>query len=342
MGYPRPGIEFLHRESTGSTGSSGQNPFLFIVGCPRSGTTLVKRIVQAHSHIAVTPETHWVPRWYRKRKGLSPEGLVTPTLVAQVLQYHKFPNLEIPPERVESLIHPGESVSYREFVSRLYDLYGETQGKPRVGDKTPGYVRSLPVLHELWPRARFIHVVRDGRDVCLSATGWSKAGKIAARFPVWVAEPVAAAAVWWEWHVRLGLQEGTRLGSGLYYEIRYEALVANAAEECSRLCAFLGVPYEEKMLRFYEGRTRHEPGLDAKHAWLPITPGLRDWRTQMSRENLEWFEGAAGGLLHELGYRRGIPEPSAEAVERAAKVREAFTGSVRAEGEPLPARWCPD
>jgi hypothetical protein len=80
---------------------------------------------------------------------------------------------------------------------------------------------------------------------------------------------------------------------------------------------------------------------DAKQAWLPpgpenfeirlrpITPGLRDWRTQMSSEHLERFEAAAGELLTELGYVRGFPHPGPESLENASRVRESFANAFR-------------
>src|SRR3989442_8404264 len=236
-----------------------QNPFLFIVGCPRSGTTLLQRIVNAHPQIAITPETHWIPRWFNRRKGLTAEGLVTPKLVSKLLEYHKFPKLQIGREQLESLLGSGEPVSFPSFVSGIYDLYGKAQGKPLVGDKTPDYVRSIPTLHALWARAKFVHLIRDGRDVCLSTMSWSKVRKGAGRFATWMVDAVATTALWWEWNVRLGREIGSSLGPELYYEMRYESLVADPAHECAALCAFLGVPYNDAMLRFHEGRTRTDP-----------------------------------------------------------------------------------
>jgi hypothetical protein len=69
------------------------------------------------------------------------------------------------------------------------------------------------------------------------------------------------------------------------------------------------------MLRFHEGRERTEPNLDAKKAWRPVTQGLRDWRSQMSQQDVERFEAATGDLLDELGYERAVPNPVAEALE---------------------------
>ncbi len=321
------------------TNSFIQNPYLFIVGCPRSGTTLLQRIVGAHPQIAITPETHWIPLWFEQGTGLTSEGLVTPELIPSLLEYDRFPQLKISREELESFIRSSEPLSYSSFVTSIFDLYGKAQGKPLVGDKTPGYVRNLRTLHSLWPTARFVHLIRDGRDVCLSAINWRKAGKLESRFSTWRADPVFTAALWWEWYVRLGREAGSSLGQDLYYEIRYESLVTHPEDECAALCAFLGVPYDDAMLRFHVGRTRIDPGLDAKHAWLPPTPGLRDWRLQMPAQDIERFEAVAGDLLNELGYARAIPHLLPETVGYASSIRNFFGRDVRSRGWRLPKCW---
>ncbi|MDQ2672713.1 MAG: hypothetical protein M3Y38_07820, partial [Actinomycetota bacterium] len=70
--------------------------------------------------------------------------------------------------------------------------------------------------------------------------------------------------------------------------------------------------------------TKTKPGLDAKRAWLPLTPGLRDWRTEMPAADMEIFEAAVGGLLDDLGYERAFPNPSSEAIECASETRRRF------------------
>jgi hypothetical protein len=91
------------------------------------------------------------------------------------------------------------------------------------------------------------------------------------------------------------------------------------------------------MLRFHEGHTKAKPGFSTKKAWLPITPGLRDWRTQMPAEDAERFEAAAGNLLDELSYPRAVHCPPAAALEGAARIRALFI--QEAEGRGLPAHW---
>jgi hypothetical protein len=317
-------------------GDARPNPFLFIVGCPRSGTTLLKRVVDAHSQIAVMGETDWIAKYFETRTGLTPDGLVTPELIPRLFEHTRFYTFKIGPEELEELLSSGEPISYRQLVSGFFDAYGEETRKVLVGDKTPDYILKMHTLHTLWPAAKFVHLIRDGRDVCLSLIDWKrKAAKLAKRYPTWVDQPVATAAKFWERHVRFGRETGRELGPGLYHEVRYEALVAKPEQECASLCTFLGVPYEPAMLRFYEGRTRAEPGLDAKDAWRPITPGLRDWRTQMTALDVERFEAAGGHLLEELGYPRAVPQPGAEALEQAARIREVFVRDAPARSSVL-------
>jgi hypothetical protein len=316
------------------------NPYVFLVGCPRSGTTLLRRLADAHPRLAVARGTRWIARTWEFRRGLTEDGYVTPKLLERLRDDpFRLERLALEEGDLERLLaRGGEPMTFADFVTALYDLYAERHGKPLAGDKTPGYGRYLPLLHDLWPAARFAHIVRDGRDVCLSVLDWKKD---ATGFSTFESDPVTTVAVWWEWYVRLGSEGGSRLGPGLYHELRYESLVSSPEEECGRLCAFLGLPYDDAMLRFHEGRVRDEPELDAKRAWRPVTPGLRSWRTQLSRDDVARFEAAAGALLDELGYELATPSFSRRELERAGRVRRAFAREVAARGRPLPRVWSP-
>jgi sulfotransferase family protein len=309
-----------------------ENPFLFIVGCPRSGTTLLTRLLDAHSQIAITPESHWIPRFFQQRKGLTPDGLVAADFVPLLLRHHRFADLQISRAQLETLMASGPPLHYSAAVTAIFDWYGKAHGKSLVGDKTPGYVRGIGLLHQLWPNARFVHIVRDGRDVFLSLINWPKVSAGPGRLEIWQEDRATSAALWWEWHVRLGRAAGREMGPDRYYEMSYEALCADPAHQCAALCNFLVVPYEGAMLQFHEGRRKYSPGLDAKAAWLPVTPGLRDWRTQMRAEDVERFEAAAGALLKELGYPLAFPHPRPALMAHAAALRERFNQ------EP-PAHW---
>jgi len=315
-------------ELTGLIGMT--NPYVFIVGCPRSGTTLVQRMVNAHPDITITPESHWIPRLYAKAWALTPEGSVKPKLIRRLLSHLKFARLKISPEEIAKLTGNGKPITYGDLVSLIFDLYGKRQGKSLVGDKTPDYVRSIEALHCLWPNARFVHVIRDGRDVSLSMMDWPKSRPKPGDFATWREDRVSTAAVWWELNVRLGQRAGRSIGDKLYYEVRYESLVNRPAEEGAALCKFLGVPYIDAMLRFHEVRAAFDPGLEARRAHLPVTPGLRDWSVQMPTQDSERFEAAAGGLLDELGYARAVPRPRPDMLEHAARIRKSLADEPRA------------
>ena len=314
------------------------NPYTFLVGAARSGTTLLRRVVGAHSQITIAPETHWVPRFYERRRGVTEDGMVTPELVSHLVAYRRFPRFGIPEEELRKLVDRDEPVSYAGFVSGFYDLVGNARGKRLVGDKTPEYARALPLLHALWPDARFVHLIRDGRDVALSVKNWRREPG-ASRLPTWHQDSVMTIALWWVWNVALAREAARTLPGHLYHELHYEALVTHPEEQCRALCAFLDVPYEEAMLRFHEGRTRREPGLSAKRAWLPITPNLRNWRRQMTVADAERFEAVAGTLLEELGYERAFGELRPELRARAAELRERVAAHLRAKGRPVPQAW---
>jgi sulfotransferase family protein len=302
------------------------NPYVFIVGCQRSGTTLLGRLVDAHPQIAIIHESRWIPDWFLERRGLTSEGLVTSESINHLLDDPRFDRMRIGREQVLAFIANTQSMPYSSFIRGMFDLYGEARAKTLVGDKTPRYVRYMHILHALWPDARFVHLIRDGRDVCLSVAQWRKTIKKGpATLSTWQSDQVSTIALWWESAVQRGREAGSRLGPEMYYEIRYEAIIDNPERECAALCTFLGLPYHGAMLRFHEGRTITKPGLDAKKAWLPITPGLRDWGTQMAAEDVERFEAAAGQFLDELGYSRAVPNPRPESLEHASRIREQLS-----------------
>src|SRR5260370_28441574 len=185
------------------------NPFLFTVGCARSGTTLLQRILDVHPELAIVHEPHWIPLFLRDGAGVTPGGAVTAELLPRLLEHKRFrkrfAKVGIARKQLKGLLKTGAPVSYARFVSGLFDLYGQLQGKPLVGDKTPRYVQNMRTLHALWPGARFVHLLRDGRDVCLSAVNWKEKGAaLAGRFSTWAEHPVTTAAVWWKSRVRLG------------------------------------------------------------------------------------------------------------------------------------------
>ena len=111
------------------------NPYVFIVGCPRSGTTLLQRIVDAHPAIAVVFATHWIPRWLEKLKGLTPEGLVTPRLADALLEDRRFKNLEDDHEEVSDYNLEYLRESYGPATEHMRRIYN---GLDQLHELKPG------------------------------------------------------------------------------------------------------------------------------------------------------------------------------------------------------------
>jgi hypothetical protein len=293
-------------------------------------------MVAAHSQIAMGKRMPKLVQKFDARENLTSDGNVTPEFIHALLERGRFGKTRMTTtmrQDLEGHLETGCGVSYAELISRIYDRVAEDQGKPFAGTKTNKLVPGIKTAHQLWPHAKFVHIIRDGRDVGLSAIQWRRAPTLAAHYATWNQDPVSTSALWWEWNVRMVCEAGSSLAPGSYYEIRYESLVADPAAECTSLCNFLGVPFDEAMLRFHEGKERTEPGLSAKHAWMPATPGLRDWRKQMPRADIERFESVASDLLTELGYDRGTDGISSDGLRYAAGLRDLF------EERPRPQRW---
>ena len=278
------------------------NPYVFLVGCPRSGTTLLQRMLDAHPSMTISNDSHFITRAVKRTLRKNPNPALTGELVEQVWSYRRFYRMGLEQKEVWEAAEEGGS--YGDFVSRLYNKRAEHQGKPISGEKTPDYCRQIPALNRLFPRARFIHIIRDGRDTALSTLDWATSEKGPGKWPLWASDPVGTCALWWRWQVSSGNQEGSRLGPALYHEVRYEDLVADPAKALNKMSAFLDLPYSDQMTRYFEGKTRMEEGLSAKSAWMPPTSGLRDWKSQMSGENAAVFCGIAGNCLDKSGYQR--------------------------------------
>ena len=312
------------------------SPYLFIVGCPRSGTTLLQRITEAHSQIAMVPELFWVTDQVRSKGGLKLHEPVTKEIVTRLFEHKRFSLLGMDRNEFIELYKPG--ATFGEFVGSIFDLYGRKNQKKLVGNKTPDYVQNISELHQQWPSSRFVHLIRDGRDVCLSILNWKKADRTTGRYSPYREDPVSTIALYWKRKVLLGRQAGRALNENLYSEVFYESLILRAENECRALCEFLQIPYEQKMVRFYENRPDTEKARNTK-SWMPVTKGFRDWRTQMPLPDIEKFEAVAGDLLEELGYERKIPRILPQAQDHAAKVLDQFTTSLYLVRKPLPEGW---
>ncbi len=266
-------------------------PFPFIVGCGRSGTTLVRAMADGHPELAVPPESHFVvPMARRDRSGRFDVG----PFLDQLYTYDSFRLWDLDRVGLESALHDPAPRDYPDAVRAVFRAYAQERGKPRYADKTPGYVLHIAALSRLFPEAVFVHVVRDGRDVASSfrELGW--------------ADSVEQAALHWRLRVRRGRRAGRALAPGRYHEVRYEDLVGDPEAALRQLCAAIELAYSPAMAdpaaRADEViRTTRHPDYHRRLA-SPPTPGLRDWRRELSEEEVARFELLAGGTLTAFGY----------------------------------------
>jgi hypothetical protein len=292
-------------------------------------------MLDAHPLLAVSNDPHFIPFAPGVRDGL--DLPVTPELVDWLIGYRTVSRLGLGEEALRDAA--AGSDTYRELVAAVYDAFARVRGKPLAGEKTPRYVRYLPLLHSLFPDARVVHLLRDGRNVALSTLEWARPDRGPGRFRLWQENPLAVCALSWRWHVTTGRRDGRDLGD-IYTEVLYEDIVGDAEPTLRVLAEAIGLPFAEEMLEFHRGRTRAEPGLSAKDAWLPPTPGLRDWRTQLAPSDLELYEALAGDLLSLLGYERAVEAVSPKTEALASLYREAWERELLERGK-RPSRFDP-
>jgi hypothetical protein len=273
-------------------------------------------MLDSHPGLAVLLETNVVPGDVLG-KHPAPDLPLTSELVEKVVGFKWFDHLGVEEETALGLA-VGRS-TFAEFVSALLDEVGRRRGKRFVGEKVPGYVRRMPSLHGLFPSARFIHIIRDGRDVALSMLDWITPDSWLGRLPLWHQEPVAVCALNWRREVSGGVRGRAKVGADRCLEVRYENLVAAPEPVMRSVAGFLGLPFDMAMLEFHQGRTRHDPSLWSKDRWLPPTAGLRDWRGELSPRNQQLFEVLAGDVLTSLGYPLAVSTPAPPEVTATAE-----------------------
>ena len=124
------------------------NPCVFVVGCPRSGTTLLRRILDAHGELAIPKaETHWIPKLARSPY-LTEQGAVTPELRETLQQNERYRKLGLPEDLLDSVDGSTGSPAYADLVAVIFDAYARQRGKSLAGDKTPGYARCISQLQK--------------------------------------------------------------------------------------------------------------------------------------------------------------------------------------------------
>ena len=286
-------------------------PAPFVVSSPRSGSTLLRMMLDAHRDLAIPSETHFVPDLIESFDDgdPSPESLVT-----TLRGHRRWEDFHLDADALLARLRDADPLTAGNAIRAFFALYAESQGKPRWGDKTPEYVEHMRRIEGALPEARFVHVIRDGRDVALSRTKWRM--KRVGRKP-----PVERLAKKWKKAITVARRQGKRVDH--YLEVRYEDLVGETEPALQRICEFAELEYDPGMLRYHEGAAdrlaeiahtlperedRTALGAEArlsKHEMTTKPPErgrIFAWRGEMSEEDRVTFESVAGDLLEDLGY----------------------------------------
>lgn len=264
-------------------------PF-FIVGCPRSGTTLLTVLLDRHSRIAVPPETFFfhcfghLPTnkkydydWFLNQCSngyLSSLQLSCSKFIQRLKQYN------------------ADSSS---FLRAILEEYGAAQKKLIVGEKTATHLKYVKTIFDWYPNAKVIWIVRDGRDVATAMTRLFH-------------KNLRSHCCTWKMSIELGLQFEQQYADN-FYRIHFEDLVSQPKEELTKLCYFLEVDYEESMLdsQVASRAVLKQEFSFKERALKPIDhKRIGDWKGQVTEKQAYMMNSIMGKYLHQLGYKENL------------------------------------
>jgi Sulfotransferase family len=269
---------------------------LFIVGMPRSGTKLLRGLLNRHSRVGIagieTEFLPWMARRFARFGDLSERARFDAFYAA--MRRHSYFRLRreqgglIGAARWHAACADFSAAGVFEALMRIE--VDAPAGSGRIwGDKSPSYIDDLPLLKQLYPAAKVLHIVRDVRDYCLSThKAWGK--------------DMLRAAQRWADGVSKARKDGAHLGPD-YCELRYEDLLERTEAELRRVCAFLGVEFEPAMLEL--GRPAENLG-DARGVSEVVRGNSGKWHA-MRPQTLARVEEITGPVLLECGYALALP-----------------------------------
>lgn len=271
-------------------------PPIFIVGCPRSGTTLLGRMLDRHPALAIFPETQFHLLVYLRRNAFG--DLTDPAkrrrLISEYLQSRPIKAAGLnTAEFAEKLSR--EATSYRALFTSMLSYYADLQGKPRYGEKTALHALFLETLCEWFPNALILHLLRDPRAAVASL-----------QHAPWASSSVMTNARKWLKLNQAARRFRERPG---YLEVRYEALVTDPVRELRAICSFLGEEYSPSMIVPDLNSTAESNG--AMRWRTATTPARLDvWKKELAADQVAQIEWVLGQEMESFGYQRSASPPS--------------------------------
>lgn len=277
-------------------------PF-FIVGSGRSGSTLLRLMLCCHSRLTIPPETWYLLPLLQRFSGDRPlNAAETECAVSIMTSHYRWPDMKLDDQEFRREVSRLTTPSVRDLVEVVYRWHLKAAAKARWGDKTPAYIEIVPELARMFPDSRFIHLVRDGRDVAKSfqATDW--VGR-------WLHVNTL------EWTRALDYQRrwaDSELRPRIL-EVRYEDLVLETETTLRKICQFIGEEFEAPMLSWERMVDGQVPEREREyHAKLKVRvgpEGVARWKREMSARETFVSEAFMGAQLRRLGYELRYPSP---------------------------------
>ncbi len=280
-----------------AAGLAGQ--VFFVVGAPRSGTTLVQAMLSSHPRLAIPPEGEFFMKCRPSDREADAAASVERYLLTDAFGEQSLDRRSVRARGAALQDGTADGVRRGAFLAML-TLHAERLGADRVGEKSPHHCRHVDDIRRLLPAARFIHVLRDPRDVVASRlqVPWTRASHL------------SLARSWVKDHAR-HRRHLESLPPAVYTEVRLERLIADPEGELRRLCGFLGESFDPTMLRFHE---RADPGFAAREqGWKggtmrPLDRGAAGrYRTRLTARQIAGVERVAGSAMRSLGYPLDAP-----------------------------------
>lgn len=267
---------------------------VFVVGCPRSGTTYLYHVLLSAGNFAIYRAESEVFHLLEPRFGDLSRALNKKRLLAEWFSSRLFTATGLDRQPLEDKIM-RECANAGDFLRIVMEETARHQGVQRWADCTPDHALYLPRIKQTIPDALIIHIIRDGRDVALSMEkqGWPKQ-------LLWDrARKALAGAVYWEWMTQRGRRDGARLGAD-YIEVRYEELVDQPRKVLESLSSFVGQELNYDQIQRVGIGSVGRPNTSFKEEGGEFSPVAR-WKRAAAGE-VAALEQLVGMYLRELGY----------------------------------------
>jgi len=273
-------------------------PFPFIVGCGRSGSTLLRVMLDAHPEMAVPPESYFLEQLLRRKDGFVRGGSFRADEFLQELERDpRFQVWTAHGREIAASLAQAPPTELAGAIRQVYAVAASQSGASRYADKTPGYALCVDALAATLPEAVFVHLIRDPRDVAASYRNAS-----------WGPRTLVAAGKMWADRVGAAQAAGQRLGPERYLEVRYEDLVRDPSGSLAAVCSFIDLPFDPAMLSYEDSAAARETSQRDGGAHVGLlrrpTVGVRNWRDEMSAADAARVGAVTDRLAVSMGYER--------------------------------------